>query len=480
MPEVEPANAPASVPQEEVAEVENSGGDGKAKLVMSILRQFIGVKDMANVRFSLPAQLIEPIPNLEYWNYLDRPDYFICIGDSDDPIERMMSLLRWYLTKDLKLVHGKICKPYNSVLGEFFRCNWNTASIPTTTLNVSMLDNIPTEAAVSAKSTSRFKSTFSRKAPTMNTTSTNAPSSGPPTRSTSPTPSTKSTGSASGPVIDARVDLPTPIRTAFLCEQTSHHPPVSAYIYSCPDKDIEAYGMDQIAARFTGTTIKVQPGEQNEGIFVNLKGRAEEYQCTHPTASICGFLRGSLYAAVQDTASITCTKTGLKAILWYKDEPWIGKPKYAMEGIVFKLDPKVKQDNIKDVSEDAIIARLDGCWKNKIYIFNPRSKERHVLLDVSDLAPATKVVPSFAQQKSNESRTVWDSVTQAILGKKFETATKRKVDIEDAQRQVAKERAEKSEEFVPAYFKVNNDGRPTLTKAGEAVLAGQHNESWSF
>lgn len=32
---------------------------------------------MANVRFSLPAQLIEPIPNLEYWNYLDRPDYFI-------------------------------------------------------------------------------------------------------------------------------------------------------------------------------------------------------------------------------------------------------------------------------------------------------------------------------------------------------------------------------------------------------------------
>jgi len=32
---------------------------------------------MATVRFSLPAQLIEPVPNLEYWTYLDRPDYFI-------------------------------------------------------------------------------------------------------------------------------------------------------------------------------------------------------------------------------------------------------------------------------------------------------------------------------------------------------------------------------------------------------------------
>ncbi len=31
---------------------------------------------MANVRFSLPSQLIEPIPNLEYWNYIERPDYF--------------------------------------------------------------------------------------------------------------------------------------------------------------------------------------------------------------------------------------------------------------------------------------------------------------------------------------------------------------------------------------------------------------------
>lgn len=27
-------------------------------------------------RLSLPASLLEPIPNLEYWHYLDRPDLF--------------------------------------------------------------------------------------------------------------------------------------------------------------------------------------------------------------------------------------------------------------------------------------------------------------------------------------------------------------------------------------------------------------------
>lgn len=56
-----------------------------------MLSRFIGVSDIASVRFSLPSQLLEPIPNLgrylmiqrievdeiEYWHYLDRPEIFI-------------------------------------------------------------------------------------------------------------------------------------------------------------------------------------------------------------------------------------------------------------------------------------------------------------------------------------------------------------------------------------------------------------------
>jgi hypothetical protein len=48
----------------------------KLKTFLSILRKFVGVSDIASVRFSLPAQLLEPTPNLEYWNYLDRPETF--------------------------------------------------------------------------------------------------------------------------------------------------------------------------------------------------------------------------------------------------------------------------------------------------------------------------------------------------------------------------------------------------------------------
>src|SRR4051794_38264322 len=71
------------------------------------LLRFIGVADLASVRFSLPSQLLEPPPNLEYWNYLDSPNAFIAIGTADDPVDRMLEVLRFWFTKDLKYAKGR-------------------------------------------------------------------------------------------------------------------------------------------------------------------------------------------------------------------------------------------------------------------------------------------------------------------------------------------------------------------------------------
>ena len=50
-----PANAPVEKPPDE---------SSKLKTFLGVLRRFIGVSDLAAVRFSLPAQLLEPTPNL--------------------------------------------------------------------------------------------------------------------------------------------------------------------------------------------------------------------------------------------------------------------------------------------------------------------------------------------------------------------------------------------------------------------------------
>jgi oxysterol-binding protein-related protein 9/10/11 len=82
------------------------------------------------------------------------------------------------------------------------------------------------------------------------------------------------------------------IKLSYLTEQTSHHPPVSAWVIDCPQKNMVARGYDQIAAKFTGTSVRVTAGNHNHGIFVELKNWDEEYQLTHPAAHVGGLLRG--------------------------------------------------------------------------------------------------------------------------------------------------------------------------------------------
>ena len=101
-----------------------------------------------------------------------------------------------------------------------------------------------------------------------------------------------------------------PVRISYLTEQTSHHPPVSAWWVDCPVKGVSARGFDQLSAKFTGTSIKVTPGNYNLGIFINIKRRDnEEYQLTHPTAYLGGIIRGSLSVTVSDRAFVLCPKT---------------------------------------------------------------------------------------------------------------------------------------------------------------------------
>jgi len=365
---------------------------------------------MANARFSLPAQLIEPIPNLEYWNYLDRPEMFTSIGDSDDGFERCLEVLKFWFTKDLKFVKGKPCKPYNSTLGEFFRCHWD----------------VPRPVSQSAA------------------------------------PDEK------------------PLLVSFLTEQTSHHPPISAFYVECKEKGISAKGYDQINARFTGTSIKVSPGSHNLGIFINLHNRDDEqWNLTHPAAHLGGFLRGSLSITVQDICYITCPKIRLKVILHYLEEPWVGRSRNKVEGVIFTYDPE--NDNItkiRDVPESDVRARIDGCWIAQLYYTLPGSTERRLLMDLDPLFPATKIVPSEDDMLPNESRKMWSKVTEAIHAKEFSKATDIKVQIEEQKRKEFADREAKKEIWIPRFFSVGQPGIPNLTEEGREVLDAMGNRDY--
>ncbi len=279
-----------------------------------------------------------------------------------------------------------------------------------------------------------------------------------------------------------------PVRVSYLTEQTSHHPPVSAYYVECPARGISARGFDQLSAKFTGTTIKVTPGNHNLGIFVTLYKRDnEEYQLTHPAAHLGGLLRGQLGVSVADVCYITCSKTKIKAILHYLDEGWLGSSKNIVQGVVFRYDPKNdKITKLKDIPEKDVLAKVEGCWKEQVYYTIPSTpavkKEpntnptdnKQLLIDLKPLMPVPKIVPPEEDQIPNESRIFWKKVTTALLNKQFNEATKEKQIIEERQREKAAERQARNEEWKPRFFTgaIGPKGRPDLTEEGKLVLKG--------
>lgn len=69
-----------------------------------------------------------------------------------------------------------------------------------------------------------------------------------------------------------------------------------------------------------------------------------------------------------DSCYITCPKTGLKVILEYIEEGWLGRTQNKVQGVVFKYD--VNNDTltkIKDVSDKDVLARIEGSWQDKVY-----------------------------------------------------------------------------------------------------------------
>jgi hypothetical protein len=167
-----------------------------------------------------------------------------------------------------------------------------------------------------------------------------------------------------------------PVRVSYLTEQTSHHPPVSAFYVDCPEKGLTARGFDQLSAKFTGTSIKVTPGEHNLGIFITLEKRDnEQYQLTHPAAHLGGLLRGALSVTVGDQCYITCPKTKIKTILHYMEEGWLGKTQNKVEGVIFQYDPDDDdKTRIQDVPDKDVLARITGNWKEKLHFsLGPKS-----------------------------------------------------------------------------------------------------------
>jgi hypothetical protein len=204
----------------------------------------------------------------------------------------------------------------------------------------------------------------------------------------------------------------------------------------CKDKGIIVRGVDHVSAKFTGTVVKAFSGPLNHGLYITLTSRSnEEYNLTHPSAYVNGLYRASPYLTCGDSCIITCKKTGLRAVLDYKEESFFGKAKYVVDGKIYR--------------GDRVVCQLNGSWKGAIYYSKTPSLESttsiatfataktsnsDLLIDVSSIKISEKIVAPIEQQHSWESRKAWSPVIDLMHANKFSDATKVKRQIEDDQR----------------------------------------------
>ncbi|XP_062920414.1 oxysterol-binding protein-related protein 9 isoform X4 [Mobula hypostoma] len=186
-------------------------------VIMHLLSQVRLGMDLTKV--VLPTFILERRSLLEmYADFFAHPDLFVSIVDQTDPRDRMVQVVKWYLSAFHAGRKGSVAKkPYNPILGEIFKCHWIVPEI---------------EIEENAEPV------------------------------------------AEGPIPEASQNSVT-----FVAEQVSHHPPISAFYAECFSKKIQFNAHIWTKSKFLGMSIGVHNIGQG---CVSVLDYDEHYILTFP------------------------------------------------------------------------------------------------------------------------------------------------------------------------------------------------------
>uniref|UniRef100_A0A131Z0W0 Oxysterol-binding protein n=1 Tax=Rhipicephalus appendiculatus TaxID=34631 RepID=A0A131Z0W0_RHIAP len=115
-----------------------------------------------------------------------------------------------------------------------------------------------------------------------------------------------------------------------VCEQVSHHPPVSAF--HAESSHFKVHGSVYPKLKFWGKSIEIKP----EGhLTVDLLSHGESYTWTNVNCCIHNIIVGKLWFEQYGVMEIVCQKSGLTSSLTFKQAGWFYKDLHRIEGFIF-------------------------------------------------------------------------------------------------------------------------------------------------
>ncbi len=374
-------------------------------LVRHVVNEVVSKRTADMTKIAMPAHIMEPRSAVEGFSDFVRPDHLVQVPNFDSPRDRMLQMVRSFLAGFLQM-RGKenlAKKPYNPVLGEYFRCVWNLEQseneeeggiLPGTPLTLMRLSVDKEEQLAKTPDMSKAQS-------------------GP-----------LSASSQSG-LLPAG-----PQEFTLIAEQVSHHPPVSAFYGECPAASIKIEGnMRAKAAPEFKLSLKPLKGVkvEHEGrIEVQDSKHGEKYKISFPDA-YCTNLLVLPQLDFTGEAKLSST-TGYKAIVKFV-KPEDDDDRFNIIG------------SVKD--KDGETLAFEGKWNDKVVV--TKGKETgQVFIDLESLPTLTKMCQPIEEQDWLESRRLWRKVTKALTEGNTDVANNSKLEIEEKHRHL---------EIKPSFFR---------------------------
>eukprot|EP00762_Andalucia_godoyi_P000835 ANDGO_03739.mRNA.2 Oxysterol-binding protein homolog C23B6.01c len=242
----------------------------------------------------------------------------------------------------------------------------------------------------------------------------------------------------------------------YFAEQVSHHPPISAIHGHIPAKNIVIDGYYYPKSRFLGNSA----ASLGDGrAFVHLLDHGETYMVTWPNVYARGILFGSLIMELGGKVSIECLETEYVCDIEFKTKGMFGGEYNKIEG------------RIKHPKQKKALFKITGKWNEMLEITEEATGKTQLFFDPATAQRLRKYIPPDEELPANNSLRIWADVTESLVKKDQENATKFKSDLEESQRLEKKERKEKKEEWEPKFFKKVNKHDWILAKSPAAERA---------
>ncbi|KAG6384823.1 hypothetical protein SASPL_153642 [Salvia splendens] len=244
-----------------------------------------------------------------------------------------------------------------------------------------------------------------------------------------------------------------------LVEQVSHHPPVSALHATDAKHNIEIVWCQSPIPKFCGKDIKPPKYISKMQTYyalcshietevvgkrqIKLVDKNETYVANSPKL-IIRFLPFSSVEWIGNVI-IRCQETDLEAQLSYRGNSFWPRP---------SVHRSIKGKIVRSSTSETIYD-IDGHW-DSVMVKDVRNGKQTTIYNAKETISGLKT-PTLKDPKAvstSESSLVWGEVSRAILEKRWDKARECKNEIEERQREIARERKLKEEKWIPKHFTV--------------------------